>query len=75
VIRPLDIEHENELAGGLEGGTAIQLVSVGLNPFPEIVTIAPTGAALEERVIVGDGVVTVKVAVAKSPVLPVTEIV
>ena len=47
-----------------------QLVSVGLNPPPETVTTVPLGAALGDRVMVGDGVVTVNVVVAKSPVVP-----
>jgi len=73
VMRPLDIEHDAALTAPpvIEPGLH---VSAGLNPLPEIVTMAPTGAALDERVILGDGVVTVNVAWAMSPVLPITVI-
>ena len=47
-----------------------QLVSVGLKTRPETVTTVPLGAALGDRVMVGDGVVTVNVVVAKSPAAP-----
>jgi|SRR5208282_44891 len=43
-----------------------------LNPLPVIVTGVLNGPVLGIRVIVGDVEVTVNVAVAKSPVLPVT---
>ena len=49
--------------------------SAGLNPPPLIVTPVPTGPELGLRMIEGEEVVTRKVAVAESPVLPVTLIV
>ncbi len=61
VIWPLDIEHEGVLTATPVIEPALQ-VSVGLNPPPKIVTIAPGGATLEERIIVGVLVVTVKMA-------------
>jgi hypothetical protein len=46
--------------------------SAVLKPLPVIVTGVPLGPVLGVRVIVGDVDVMVNVAVAKSPVLPVT---
>jgi len=46
--------------------------SAVLKPLPVIVTAVPEGPELGARVIVGDVDVMVNVAVAKSPVLPVT---
>jgi len=45
-----------------------QVVSAAANPLPVTLTAVPAGPALGVRVIAGVGVVTVKVAVAKSPV-------
>jgi hypothetical protein len=48
--------------------------SAGLKPLPEIVTAVLTGPELGVRVIVGVGLVTVNVAAAISPDVPVTRI-
>jgi hypothetical protein len=49
-----------------------QVVSVTTNPVPETVTKVPSCPEVGESVIVGVGVVTVNVAVAKSPFEPVS---
>jgi len=46
--------------------------SAVLNPCPLTETAVPLGPVVGPRVIVGPWVVTVKAAVAKSPLLPVT---
>jgi len=71
VILPFEIVHVGLLMM-LSGVLAmLQDVSAVLNPLPKIVTAVPAGPVLGTRVIVGAGEVTVNVALAKSPLLPV----
>ena len=73
VRSPFEIEQD-ELARMVTPGllAIAQPVSAVLNPLPVTVTEVPAGPELGVRVILGAGRVTVKVAEAKSVVLPVT---
>ena len=73
VKNPFEIAQD-ELARIVAPGLLViaQPVSAVLNPLPATTTEVPAGPELGVRVILGAGWVTVKVAVAKSPVDPLT---